>query len=141
MSSLQEFEDGFSQIQDEKIFGQYTIEEILLIYALLTDKFLLHEDSFLLTLCFCIKSKLLENSILNDFIYFEDNNMSSKSIEPYINSKDMYLRFASHTKSKAYTFKPINDVMCQVDLFGKPSVKLISHSNTMPLPYFYKNIT
>ena len=62
-------------------------------------------------------------------------------IEVYINSKDMYLRFASHTKSKAYTFKPINDVMCQVDLFGKPSVKLISHSNTMPLPYFYKNIT
>lgn len=141
LSSLQEFEDGFSQIQDEKIFGQYTIEEILLIYALLTDKFLLHEDSFLLTLCFRIKSKLLENSILNDFIYFEDNNMSSKSIEPYINSKDMYLRFASHTKSKAYTFKPINDVMCQVDLFGKPSVKLISHSNTMPLPFFYKNIT
>ncbi len=140
-SSLQDLENGLSQIRNKKIFGQYTIEEILLIYALLTDKFLLNEDSFLLTLCFCIKSKLLENSILNDFIYFENNNMSSKSIEPYINNKDLYLRFASHTKSKAYTFKPINDVLCQVCLFGKPSVKLVRHSNTMPLPYFYNNIT
>ena len=67
--------------------------------------------------------------------------MSSKSIEPYINIKDLYLRFASHTKSKAYTFKPINDVLCQACLFDKPSVKLVRHSNTMPLPYFYNNIT
>jgi hypothetical protein len=28
LSSLQKFEDGFSQIRDKKIFGQYTIEEI-----------------------------------------------------------------------------------------------------------------
>ena len=53
----------------------------------------------------------------------------------------MYLRFASHTKSKAFSFEPINDVLASVMMFGKRSTDLIRHSNTMPLPYLYSTIT
>ena len=139
--SLYKFEEGFRKIKDSNIFGEYKLKDLLLIYSLLIDKFLLDEDSFLLTLCHCYKMELLENQILNDFIHFEETHSSSKSIEPFIKSKDMYLRFASHTKSKAFSFEPINKVLSRVNLFDKYSVTLLRHSNTMPLPYLYTTIT
>lgn len=139
--SLYKFEDGFRKIKDSNIFGEYKLKDLLLIYSLLIDKFLLDDDSFLLTLCHCYKTELLENQILNDFINFEETHSSSKSIEPFIKSKDMYLRFASHTKSKAFSFEPINDVLTRVMVFGAYSTDLIRHSNTMPLPYLYSTIT
>lgn len=138
--SLYNFEDGFSKIAKSNIFGDYTIQDILIIYSLLTDKFLLHEDSFLITLCFCMKMDMLENHILNDFIDFEETNKLSQTIEPYIKSKDLYLRFASHTNSKAFSFEQISDTICNVNLFGKHSATLINHSNTLPLPHLYNDI-
>ena len=139
--SLHKFEDRFRKIKDSNIFGEYKLKDLLLIYSLLTNKFHLDEDSFLLTLCHCYKTELLDNEFLNDFIHFEETHLSSKSIEPFIKSKDMYLRFASHTKSKAFSFEPINDVLASVMMFGKRSTDLIIHSNTMPLPYLYSTIT
>lgn len=141
LCSLNKFEDGFRKIKDSNIFGEYKLKDLLLIYSLLINKFLLDEDSFLLTLCHCYKTDLLDNKILNDFIHFEETHLSSKSIEPFIKSKDMYLRFASHTKSKAFYFEPINDVLASVMMFGSYSTDLIRHSNTMPLPYLYSTIT
>lgn len=138
--SLHHFEDGFSKIAKNNIFGEYSIQDILIIYSLLTDKFLLHEDSFLITLCFCMKMEMLENQLLNDFIDFEETNLFSRTIEPFIRSKDLYLRFASHTDSKAFSFEQINDTICDVKLFGKHSSILINHSNTLPLPHLYNNI-
>lgn len=139
--SLYQFEEGFRKIKDSNIFGDYKLKDLLLIYSLLINKFLLDENSFLLTLCHCYKTELLDNKILNDFIRFEETHLSSKSIEPFIKSKDMYLRFASHTKSRAYSFEQINEVLARVSLFNKYSVKLLRHSNTMPLPYLYTTIT
>lgn len=139
--TLHKFEDGFKEIKDSNIFGEYTIKEILLIYSLLIDKFLLDENSFLLSLCQCYKTEILENEFLNDFIHFEENHLECKNIEPFIRSKDMYLRFASHTKSKAFSFEQINEVLWRINLFNKPSVTLIRHSNTMPLPYLYNSFT
>lgn len=139
--SLHKFEDGFRKIKDSNICGEYKLKDLLLIYSLLIDKFLLEEDSFLLNLCHCYKTEILDNKILNDFIHFEETHLSSKSIEPFINSKDMYLRFASHTKSKAFSFEQINEVLSRVSLFDKHSVNLLRHSNTMPLPYLYTTIT
>lgn len=135
--SLIEIKQGYSQIKDKNIFGEYTIGDILVIYSLLTDKFLLTEDSFLLALCNCVGEEILINEFLNDFILFEDSNLSSTSIEKFIRSKDLYLRFASHTKSKAFTFEPINDTFSQIYLFQKKSQILLKHSNPLPLPYLY----
>ncbi len=131
------FKKDYSKIKNSNIFGDYTIEDILMIYSLLINKFLLDEDSFLLSLCHCVDENIGENKILNDFILFEENNRLSKTIEPFIKSKDLYLRFASHIKSKVFTFEPINDVLTQIKFFGKKSVVLLSNSNSLPLPYYY----
>lgn len=135
--SLAEIEQGFSNIKDDNIFGEYTIEDILLIYSLLTDKFLLTEDSFLLALCNCVGEEILSNNFLNDFIHFESTNLLSSSIEKFIKSKDLYLRFASHTTRKAFSFEPLNDIFSQICLFDKKSQLLLKHSNSLPLPYLY----
>lgn len=138
--SLSEIKQGFSAIKRENIFGEYTIEDILLIYSLLINKFLLTEDSFLLALCNYVEEEVLTNEFLNDFINFENVNSSSSIIEKFIRSKDLYLRFASHTKSQAFSFKPINEVISQIYLFGEKSQLLLKHSNSLPLPYLY-NLT
>lgn len=135
--SLHKIKQGFSKIKENNIFGEYTIEDILLIYSLLTDKFLLTEDSFLLDLCNCVGEEILTNNFLNDFIIFENTNLSSASIEKFIKSKDLYLRFANHTTSKAFSFEPIDEIFCQIYLFGKKSQLLLRHSNSLPLPYLY----
>lgn len=135
--SLIEIKQGFSKIKDSSIFGEYTIEDILIIYSLLTDKFLLTEDSFLLDLCNCVGEEILTNNFLNDVILFESSNQSSSSIEKFIKSKDLYLRFASHTTSKAFSFEPINEIFSQIYLFDKKSQLLLRHSNSLPLPYLY----
>lgn len=135
--SLSEIQQGFSEIKDDNIFGEYTIEDILLIYSLLTDKFLLTEDSFLLALCNCMGKEILTNNFLTDFIGFEETNLSSASIERFIKSKDLYLRFASHTTSKAFSFEPLNDTLSQIYFFDKKSQLLLRHSNSLPLPYLH----
>jgi len=135
--SLVDIQRGYSKIRDNSIFGEYTIEDILLIYSLLIDKFLFTEDSFLLALCNCVGDEICTNEFLNDFIHFEEVNLSSTPIEKFIKSKDLYLRFASQTKSKAFTFELINDILSQIYLFGKKSEILLRHSNSLPLPYLY----
>lgn len=134
------FEQDYRELRNETIFGSYTIQEILLIYSLLVDKFLLEEDSFLLSLCNCFCEDIKDSVILNDFIVFEEQNLDYKNIEQFIRSKDMYLRFASHTTSKAFSFNPINEIFDQIYLFGKKSNIILKHSNSLPLPFLY-NLT
>lgn len=136
-TEIYNFEKGFSQIKDSHIFGEYTIEEILMIYALLIDKFDLNEDAFLLSLCMRHK---IDNKILAAFVDFEESNQDYRLIEPYICSEDLYLRFASHLKSKAFQFTPINDTTTRVSLFNKEPVNLLHYGNTMPLPYLYRKL-
>lgn len=134
---LSRFEKGYSEIKDNNLFGEYTIQDILLIYSLLIDKFLLTDTSFLLSLCHCAGEEIMANEFLNDFIHFEKVYQSSEAIEQYIRSKDLYLRFASHDNSKAFTFEPINDTLSQIYFFGKKSALLLMNSNTLPLPHLY----
>lgn len=137
--ALHNFSSGFSKISDSNFFGNYTIEDLLFIYSLLTDKFLLTEDAFLLALCFCFDYRR-KNRIIDEFIDFENDIFDYREIEPFIISNDLCLRFASHNKSKAFTFKHINDVIDNVLLFERNPIPLIKHSNTMPLPYLYKTL-
>lgn len=136
---IHNFSYGFSQIRENHLFGEYTIEDILFIYALLTDKFILTEDAFLLSICHCLGKKI-ENDILAAFIGYEALTQDYHMIEPYICSKDLYLRFASHTKSKAFNFSNMNDAVDYVQLFQQEPVPLIRIGNTMPLPYLYEKL-
>lgn len=137
---LYEFQKGFLDIAENHIFGNYSIEDILFLYSLLTDKFIINEDSFLLSLCYCT-NKESNIRILDEFINFEDQHLDYQVLEPHIIGHDLYLRFASHTKSKAYSFNHLNDVMDEILLFNKVSNQIVRHSNTMPLPYLYSKLT
>lgn len=135
---LMDFEKGYRDLADSHLFGAYTIEDLLFIYSLLTDKFVLNENSFLLALCSCTNKHKIR--VLDEFIEFENKYTDYNEIKPFIESCDLCLRFASHTKSKAFTFNLLNESIDEVYLFGKKSVTLIRHSNTMPLPYLYAKL-
>lgn len=137
---LHKFKKSFFQIKDSHIFGDYSIEDILFLYSLLTDKFSLRQDSFILCLCYCLRAKVKENTIFKDFKRFENQNHNSNILEPFIIGQDLYLRFASHTKSRAFKFKYINDVCDEILIFNKKSSIMVKHSNTMPLPYLYQKL-
>ncbi len=136
---LERYHRGYMQIRTSNIFGEYTIEEILCIYSLLTDKFCLKEDSFILGICRYLKFDN-RNTILDDFIQFEEDVKDYHIIEPYIHSKDLYLRFTSRERSKAFTFTPINNVIESIKRFEEPPIRSIFKYNTMPLPYLYNHL-
>lgn len=137
---LHYFRKGYLELSDNHLFGNYTLEDILFIYSLLVDKFTINEDSFLLPLCFCLKREH-DIRILDEFIDFEINHLDYHDIEPFIVSNDLYLRFASHTKSKAFSFTEYNDVIDDIYLFNRKSTKIIRHGNTIPLPYLYSKLS
>lgn len=133
------FHHSYSKLRDSHIFGNYSIEEILCIYSLLTDKFLLKEDSFILGIVQFLNIE--NNRIINEFIKFEKSLTCERDVEPYIRSKDLYLRFASHTKSKAFTFERIDDAFSKIFLFGNPDISYLRVGNSLSLPYLYHEIS
>lgn len=136
---LTKYYQGYSQLRNNHLFGDYTIEEILCIYSLLTDKFCLREDSFILGIC---RYLMLDgnNRIFDDFLRFEKDTQDYHLIEPYIRSNDLYLRFASHTQSKAFRFEPVNDVLHSISLFQQSPIKYVLFANSLPLPYLYSEL-
>ena len=123
----------YKVIKDCHVFGEYSLEDLFVLYTILTDKCLLAEDSFLLTLLFGMED--IERSLFMDFHQFELAHRDYHMLDPYILSKDLYLRFTNRKSSKAFTFTSVNDVIEMIQLFGQTPVKAIYNGNTLPLPY------
>lgn len=140
MMKVSNFDRGFLNIKDCHIFGSYSIEDLFFIYGLLVDKFYLDGESF--TLCVCHLSSYSQNVnlLLKAFEEFENRVNDYKMIEPFIKSKDLYLRFTSPNKSKAVKFEPKNDVTKTVRFFEGEAVDLVFYGNTLPLPYLYNDL-
>lgn len=136
---ISSFYQDFSRIKDSHFLGEYSVEDILFIYALLVDKFALHKRAFLLSICHCPEHKI-DNKILVDFSEFENQTQDYHVIEPYICSEDLFLRFSSHTRSNAFKFCDINKALCSIQLFNKEAILLLRYGNTMPLPYLYNKL-
>lgn len=131
---LDNFRKGFYQIKDNHHFGDYSVLEVLFIYSLLINKFNLDEEAFLLSLCHCLEPDF-SSSVLDGFIEFEKIHRDYSELEPLINQNDLYLRFASHYSSKAFTFKRLNEATDLIYLFNKPAVIFPREGNTLPLPF------
>jgi len=130
----------FIKIKDSHLFGDYTIEEILLIYALLVEKFKFEEDNISTFVPMFVDSESIQSNIIGQFNKFESTKIDYKILEPYIFMNDLYLRFTSPTKSKSFTINPIDDMFVEIKLFERETIKSIYTNNPIPLPYLHNHL-
>lgn len=130
----------YIKIKDSHLFGDYTVEEILLIYSLLVEKFKLEKDNISAFIPMFVTANELNSNIIGLFNKFEGQNTDYKIIEPYIYSNDLYLRFTSFYKSKAFTFRVIDDMSLEIQLFKDLPIKSVYRNNPLPLPYLYNHL-
>ena len=67
----------FIKIKDSHLFGDYTIEEILLIYALLVEKFKFEEDNISTFVPMFVDSESIQSNIIGQFNKFESTKIDS----------------------------------------------------------------
>ena len=130
----------FIKIKDSHLFGDYTIEEILLIYSLLVEKYKFEEGNISTFVPIFVDSESIHSNIIGQFNKFEGANIDYKIIEPYIFINDLYLRLTSRTNSKAFTIKSIDDMFVEIQLFNREVIKSVHSNNSLPLPYLYNHL-
>lgn len=129
----------YEKMKDCHIFGEYSIEDVLMLYALLVDKFVLSEEKLTTYLAIHLET-LRENSILDEFKTFENKHSDYKEIEPFIHSKDLYLRFTSRENSHAFKFTPYDKIYEIVQLFDQKPIRSLVYNNPQQLPYLYNSL-
>lgn len=129
----------YKHIRDRHIFGEYCIEDILIIYSLLINKFILSEEN-LSTYLGTIIDINRKKSFFNDFREFENKHTNYKEIEPFIQMKDLYLRFTSRKRSRAFKFKYQDELFESIQLFDQNPIRSLIYSNPIELPYLYNTL-
>lgn len=127
----------YQKIKDSHLFGEYTLEDVLLLYALLVDKFVLTDNNIT---GFLAKFLSTNNMVLKMFAEFETANQDARLIESYICQRDLYLRFISPVKSKAVTYKIFGggaNQRVELQFFNQDVVISECNGNTLPLPFYY----
>ena len=143
--------DDYQEIKDLNVFGEYSIEDILIIYCLLVDKLKMDHgyhynrpsDKWMYILTFIglfTKESKDRQCILNEFIKFEYEHQTVDCIAPYIRDKDLFIRFTSATKSRAVKFNYINDSIVELSFFRNKTILTPYMHNTLPLPFLHDEI-
>jgi hypothetical protein len=128
----------YSRIRNNRVFGNYTWQEILSIYAILVEKLHLYDDTISALISLYIpKITDLSNQILSQFHNFEKNYSSFIDIHSYLNPNDLFLRFVNAQRTRAFHFKPLDiKNFISIRLFDNPEVIDVDFYNTLPLPYY-----
>ena len=130
----------YKKIKDSHVFGDYSFEDVLFLYSILAEKAQLLEDNLLSFISLYCESFHDDNNIINQLDKFEKKYNSYQVIEPFISIKDLYLRFTSVDKSKAFTFTPVNSQVVKIRQFQNKEITSIFTDNPLPLPYYYDEI-
>ena len=133
-------QSAYRAIRNEKIFGEYTIEDLLMIYCLLVEKYKLEEYNFLTFVGLFVSENEREDSILNEFRMFECKTTDAECIKPFIRERDLFLRFTSATKSKAVKFTYDGKGMAELKFFNDKPIPMVATNNTLPLPFLYNDL-
>lgn len=107
---------------------------------MLVEKFKFEEDNISTFVPMFVDSESMNNDIVGQFNKFESINIDYKIIEPYILMNDLCLRFTSFDKSKAYSFKVIDDMFIEIRRFKDAPIKSVYSNNSLPLPYLYNHL-
>lgn len=110
-----------------------------MLYVLLIDKLVLSEEKLTTFLSAHLDVKR-DNSILNEFRKFENKHTDYKEIEPFINLKDLYLRFTSRERSRAFKFERQDDLFESIQLFEQKPIRSLFYNNPLQLPYLYNSL-
>lgn len=129
----------YIQIKDSHIFGEYRIEDILMLYTLLVDKIVLSEEKLTTFLSAHLDIES-DNSILNEFKKFESSHADYRDIEPFIKQKDLYLRFTSRKRSRAFRFERKDDLFESIQLFEQSPIRSLIYNNPLALPYLHNSL-
>ena len=111
-----------------------------MIYSLIVEKFKFEEDNISTFVPMFVDSESMKNNIVGQFNKFEGQNIDCKIIEPYIFINDLYLRFTSFNKSKAFTFKVIDNMFVEIQRFRETPITSVYSNNPLPLPYLYNHL-
>lgn len=130
----------YIKIKNYHLFGDYSVEEIFLIYSLLVEKFKFKEDNISAFIPMFVNANEMSSNIIGIFNKFEEQNIDYKIIEPYIFINDLYLRFTSFNKSKAFTFKVIDNMFVEIQRFRETPITSVYSNNPLPLPYLYNHL-
>lgn len=126
-------------IKDKHIFGEYSIEDVLIIYSLLIDQFVLSEEK-LITFLSPYLDIHRNNSIWNEFRKFENSHTDYHEIEQFIHPNDLYLRFASRKRSKAFKFNRLDDLFEYIQVFDQQPIPALVYNNPIQLPFLYNSL-
>lgn len=141
LMALNERCQAYESIRKSHIFGQYDLEDILFLYCLITEKYHLYTDSLMSFILFCGERNESDDNIMMKFRKFEKEHKDYHEIEPFLNFKDLCLRFTSRSKSKAFSFTyPSDGIHTIIKRFNEPECKIITKSNTLLLPYLYNQL-
>ena len=129
---------GYKEIKNLDLFGEYTLEDILMIYCLLVCKFKMKEESFLSFIGLFANEKSI--SFLNEFREFEFQTTNIESIKPFVRDRDLFLRFTSAKNSKAVKFTFLGNAKAEIQFFNDNPVQTICRNNSLPLPFLYSEL-
>ena len=130
----------YIRIKDSHVFGDYSVEDVLFLYSVLAEKVQLQEDNLLSYISLYCESFHDDDNVINQFDRFEKGHTNYHVIEPFISIKDLYLRFTSISKSKAFAFTPVNYQVVEIRQFRNKEIRTIFSDNPLPLPYYYDEI-
>lgn len=130
----------YKEVKDIDLFGEYTLEDILMIYCLLVYKFKMTEYNLLSFVGLFIKEDEYCNSFLNEFRDFENQTTDATCIKPFVRDRDLFLRFTSPTKSKAVKFKFLGNGIAEIQFFKNEPIQTVCMNNSLPLPFLYNEL-
>lgn len=133
-------QNGYREIKDIHTFGEYTNEDIFLIYCLLVDKLKMEEYSFLSQIGIFTRESEDKKCFLNEFKTFELEHTTPDCIKPYIRDRDLFMRFTSSSKSKAVKFSYGQKGYAEIQFFNEKPIPTITVNNSLPLPFLYNEI-
>lgn len=130
----------FREIRNSHIFGEYTLEDVFMIFCLLVDKLNMDEYGLLSTLALYVYDNLNDDSFFREFWAFELEHRDAESIKPYIREHDLFLRFTSPTRSKAFKHSTYGCGYGKIQFFEDAPVSTVFLNNSLPLPYLYNDL-
>lgn len=140
MLCLEKRHHGYRDLRDIKLFGEYSLEDILLIYCLLIYKFKMAENNLLAFIGLFVSEDLNKESFLYDFYEFENHTTNIELIKPFVRDRDLFLRFTSVTMSKAVKFQFASNGIAKIQFFNEEPIPAIFMDNSLPLPFLHNEL-
>jgi len=128
----------YKELKDLDLFGEYTLEDVLMIYCLLVCKLKMEEESFLSFIGLFVNER--SSSFLNEFREFEFQTTTIESIKPFVRDRDLFLRFTSKKNSKAVKFSFHGNAKAELQFFNDDPIQTICRNNSLPLPFLYSEL-